>query len=273
MHLHPIQRHGVTVFFCDSPQWKGANHGFSTRLGGCSAPPLDHLNLGANRGDTPEHVRENFRRFQRAIGAQPDAPLVKNHQAHTARVRTVTFTDAISDLALSGDADADALVTNCPGLCLTTFSADCIPILFYDPIQRVVGAAHAGWRGTTQGIAAATVQTMSGQYHCDPKNILAAIGPGIGSCCFETHSDVPHALTQALGKAAQPFIRSLGKEKFLVDLKGANAEFLLQAGLVADHLAISDQCTACHPELFWSHRILGNQRGSMAAMIQLSTEQ
>lgn len=273
MDLRPIQRHGVTVFFCDDPQWTGANHGFSTRLGGCSVSPWDHLNLGANRGDTPENVRENFRRFQLAIGAQPNAPLVKNHQVHTARVRTVTVADAITDLALSGDVDADALVTDCPGLCLTAFSADCIPILFYDPMQRVVGAAHAGWRGTAQGIAAATVQVMVEQYHCQPKHILAAIGPGIGPCCFETHSDVPQALTQALDKNAAPFIRSLGNEKFLVDLKGANAEFLLQAGLTPDHLAISDQCTACHPELFWSHRILGNQRGSMAAMIQLQTEQ
>ena len=273
MDLRSIQRHGVTVFFCDDPQWSGVNHGFSTRLGGCSAPPLDHLNLGANRGDAPENVRENFRRFQLAIGARPDAPLVKNHQVHTARVRTVTFADAITDPALSGDADADGLVSNCPGLCLTAFSADCIPILFYDPVQRVIGAAHAGWRGTAQGIAAATVQVMIEQYHCQSQHILAAIGPGIGPCCFETHSDVPDALTQSLGKSAQSFIRSLENKKFLVDLKGANAEFLLQAGLSADHLAISDQCTACHPELFWSHRILGNQRGSMAAMIQLQTEQ
>lgn len=270
--LRCIHRDGVTFFACDAPQWQGANHGFSTRLCGVSRPPFDSLNLGANRGDLPEYVTENFHRFQRAIGAQAGDPLVKNHQVHGALVRRVTHADAIDDLSLTGNANADALVTDEPGLCLSAFSADCIPILYYDPHRRVVAAAHAGWRGTAQGVAAATVETMVHHYGCDPSQILCAIGPGISSCCFETHRDVPDALRAALGIEAANVIFPLPEGKFRVDLKQANLQFLLRAGLQREHVAVSELCTACHPELFWSHRILGNQRGSMAALIQLSTE-
>lgn len=272
MKLCAVKYRGITFFRCDDPGWKGANHGFSTRLGGCSTSVLDSLNLGSNQGDAPENVRENFRRFQQAIGAEPGAPLVKNHQVHTARVRVVTEKDAVPDLALGGDVDADAMVTDCPGLCLTAFSADCLPILFYDPQRKVVAAAHAGWRGTAQGVAGAVVQMMEKQYHCEAADILCAIGPGISSCCFETHEDVPQALIQCLGQSAQSLIHPQENGKFLVDLKGANREILLRSGLRAEHLAISDVCTACRPEWFWSHRVLGSQRGSMAAMIQLATE-
>ena len=270
--LRRIHRDSITFYACDAPEWQGANHGFSTRLGGVSHAPFDSLNLGANRGDLPEYVTENFHRFQRAIGAQPGAPLVKNHQVHGALVRRVTHADAIDDLSLTGSADADALVTDEPGLCLSAFSADCIPILYYDPHRRVVAAAHAGWRGTAQGVAQATVKAMEQYFGCDPSQILCAIGPGISSCCFETHSDVPDALYAALGDEAAKVISPLPNGKFRVDLKKANTLFLLRAGLQQRHLAVSDVCTACHPELFWSHRILGNQRGSMAALIQLSSE-
>lgn len=272
INLRCFHRCGVTFFACTDPQWQGTNHGFSTRLGGVSQAPFDSLNLGANRGDLPQQVIENFHRFQQAIGAQPGAPLVKNHQVHSAHVRHVTGQDALEDLSLPGNADADALITKEPGLCLTAFSADCIPILFYDPYQRVIAAAHAGWRGTAQNIAGTVVEEMHLHYGCDAAQILCAVGPGIGPCCFETHDDVPNALRNTLDEDASSVIQSLPGGKFRVDLKQANVLFLLRHGIAAHHLAVSDHCTTCHPELFWSHRKLGNARGSMAAMIQLSTE-
>ena len=107
-------------------------------------------------------------------------------------------------------------------------------------------------------------------YGCDPGDILAAIGPGIGPCCFETHADVPDGLRAGLGAEAEPFIRPLpGGEKFTVDLKGANARWLERAGVAPEHIALCPACTACQLDLFWSHRVQGNRRGSMAAMIQL----
>lgn len=263
------ERHGVPFYTCGHPAWAGTAHGFSTRLGGVSPLPWDSLNLGANRGDSAHNVRENFRRFCAAVGADANA-LVKNHQVHSARIRPVTRKDVLPDPAAPGVFEADGLITDEPGLCLTIFSGDCIPILLYDPKARVIAAAHAGWRGTAAGIAARAVEAMVGDYGCDPGDILAAIGPGIGPCCFETHADVPAGLRAGLGPKADPFIHPLpGGEKFLVDLKGANAQWLSCSGLRPDHIALCSLCTACRLDTFWSHRVQGNARGSMAAVIQL----
>lgn len=265
------ERHGVSFYACPDPAWAGAAHGFSTRLGGVSPAPMDSLNLGANRGDDPANVRENFVRFCAAVGTDPNA-LVKNHQIHSNQVRSVTRADVMDSPEAPGICEADGLITNEPGVCLTIFSGDCIPILLYDPVGRCVAAAHAGWRGTASGIAARAAEAMVRDYGCQAGNILAAIGPGIGPCCFETHADVPDGLRAGLGPDAEPFIRPLPKEgKFSVDLKGANARILQGTGLLPEHIAICSACTACDLDTFWSHRVQGNRRGSMAAMIQLTS--
>ena len=261
--------HGVSFFACDHPAWSGTAHGFSTRLGGVSPAPFDSLNLGAHRGDEEANVRENFRRFCAAIGADSGA-LVKNHQVHSDLVRPVTRADIQTDPAAPGLVEADGLVTDQPGVCLTIFSGDCIPILLYDPRRRCVAAAHAGWRGTAAGIAARAVDAMAEGYGCRPGDILAAIGPGIGPCCFETHVDVPDGLRSGLGKESEAFIRPLpGGQKYQVDLKGANRRWLELRGLSPQNIALCPACTACARDLFWSHRLQGQSRGSMAAMIQL----
>lgn len=263
------ERHGVSFYACPDPAWAGAAHGFSTRLGGMSPAPMDSLNLGANRGDDPANVRENFSRFCAAIGTDPNV-LVKNHQIHSDIIRPVTRADVMPSPEAPGTFEADGLITDQPGVCLTIFSGDCIPILLCDPVRRCIAAAHAGWRGTALGIAARAVEAMVRDYGCQADNILAAIGPGIGPCCFETHTDVPDGLRAGLGADAEPFIRPLSKEgKFSVDLKGANARWLERAGVRPERIAICSACTACNLDEFWSHRVQGNQRGSMAAMIQL----
>ena len=263
------QRHGVSFYACTDPAWAGAAHGFSTRLGGVSPAPMDSLNLGANRGDDPANVRENFTRFCAAVGADSGA-LVKNHQIHSDVIRPVTREDILPAPESPGVVEADGLVTDQPGVCLTIFSGDCIPVLLYDPHRRCIAAVHAGWRGTAAGAAARAAEAMIRDYGCHPKHILAAIGPGIGPCCFETHIDVPDGLRSGLGADAGSFIRPLSRAgKFSVDLKGANAKWLERAGLDPSHIAICSACTACLLDVFWSHRVQGNRRGSMAAMIQL----
>ncbi|MGE4276117.1 MAG: peptidoglycan editing factor PgeF [Lawsonibacter sp.] len=263
------ERHGVPFYCCTHPAWAGTAHGFSTRPGGVSPAPWDSLNLGANRGDNPANVRENFCRFCAALGTDANA-LVKNHQIHSCRIRPVTEKDVMSDPAAPGVCEADGLVTDRPGVCLTVFSGDCIPILFYDPVRRVVAAAHAGWRGTASGIAAQTARAMIQNYGCAPGDLLAAIGPGISQCCFETHADVPDGLRSSLGRQAEPLIHPLpGGKKYRVDLKGANVRWLELAGLTPERIAVCSACTACQLDTFWSHRVQGGVRGSMAAMIQL----
>ncbi len=246
-----------------------AVHGFSTRLGGISEGHLASLNLGIARGDDPANVRENYRRFCGALGAQMDI-MVFSHQVHGDEIRVCTLADAGKGLDRPRDYEADGLVTDIPGLPLVIFSADCIPILLYDPVRRVVGACHAGWRGTALGIAGKTVRTMAAVYGCRPADIRCAIGPGISRCCFETHGDVPQAMERAMGAAAAaPFIDPLPSGKFRVDLKGINGYWLEKAGVLPEKIVISDDCTSCHPDIYWSHRHTGPARGSMAAMIQL----
>ena len=260
---------GVTFYHSDGiTAAGGAAHGFSTRLGGVSQGMWASLNLGVNRGDDPDHVRENYRRFFAAIGGSADRVAMTN-QVHGGTVRCITTADVKTDPYDRVSYEADGLMTDLPGVALVIFSADCIPILFYDPVRRVVAAVHAGWRGTAAGIATAAVERMRDVFGCRPGDILAAVGPGIGPDCFETHEDVPNAMTKALSTSVLRHMRIKENGKFAVDLKGINAMRLEQAGLDPDHIAVSPICTACDAAQFWSHRKLGTSRGSMAAAIQL----
>lgn len=249
-----------------------AVHGFSTRLGGVSEGAYASLNLGVNRGDDPDRVRENFSRFSRAVGLDPDK-LVFSRQEHRDLIRNVTAADAGKGLSRPVDYEADALVTDVPGLGLVIFTADCIPVLLHDPVRGVVGACHAGWRGTALGIVEKTVSRMARDYGCRPADIRAAIGPGIAQCCFETTGDVPEAMTAALGDGAEPFIRPGWEGHFQVDLKGLNRLWLTRAGVPEGQIAVSGDCTACRGDRYWSHRILGARRGSMASAIRLLPEE
>ncbi len=246
----------------------GCAHGFSTRLGGVSEGMWASLNLGVNRDDDPDHVHENYRRFLGAIGAQ-GGTIAITHQVHGGVVRTVTTADLQTDPYVKVPYDADGLVTDLPGVTLLVYTADCIPILFYDPVRRVIGAVHSGWRGTAAGIVRNAVEKMTDLYGCKPEDIRAAIGPGICANCFETHEDVPNAMTTALGTGVLKHITIKENGKFAVDLKAINAMRLEIAGIPPEHIDVCQECTGCQPERFWSHRKMGQQRGSMAAAIQL----
>lgn len=259
---------GVTFLSADGFEAAGGvSHGFSTRLGGVSTGVYESMDLGTTRGDEPGHVRENYRRFFAAIGADGRAVAMSN-QVHSDAVRTVTAADVKKDLYDPEGYEVDGLVTDLPGVALVVFGADCLPVLFYDPVRRVVAAVHAGWRGTASGIVERAVEKMA-FYGCAPRDILAAIGPGISKCCFETHEDVPNAMTAALGVSATPYIEPIENGKFKVDLKGVNAMRLERAGLLPEHIAVSGDCTACLPDKYWSHRVTNGVRGSQAAVIQL----
>lgn len=246
----------------------GVAHGFSTRLGGVSSAPFDSLDLGYNRGDDPACVEENYRRFCAAVGADHNR-VVKSRQIHTDNVRVVTEADPGVALCDPAPCEADGLVTNVPGLCLTVFTADCVPVLLYDPVARCIAAVHSGWRSTAMAIVPKAVRLMTDRFGSRPENVIAAIGPAIGGCCFQTQKEVPDAMLEAYGGVAAPFIRPDGPDRFRVDLRGIIAGSLLQAGLTPHRIDVSDHCTACRPDLYWSHRLVGNARGSMAAMIQL----
>ena len=237
-------------------------HCFTTKLGGVSTGALASMNIAIKLDETEENVTRNFEILGGALGFGID-DLVLTRQIHSDIVRAVTRSDC-NGCFHRNYPECDALITGDPGVALTVFTADCTPLLLHDPVTGAVGAAHAGWKGTAQNIGAKTVEAMVREYGCDPKNIRAAIGPNVGYCHFETDADVPEAMIAAYGKEVKEFIRTQG-EKFYLDLKAINALSLKRAGVM--NIEISDDCTMCSPDRYWSHRITGNIRGSQGAII------
>lgn len=266
----PFQMHEQNqLVWLTSPLLGNIRHGFSTRKGGVSPAPWDSLNLRPGQGDGQAAVMENYHRFFGAIGAD-EKRAVLSRQIHETTVRICTAADAGKGLLHPRDYTADALITNEPNLPLVVFSADCGIILLHDPVRQAIGAVHAGWRGCAAGILEKAVHTMAEAFGSRPADILAAIGPCIGQCCFETDDDVPDAMHLALGCDAEPYLERHGA-KWHVDLAGLNRQWLLRAGLSAEHIDTCDLCTACRQDLFWSHRKVGDARGAQIATIALHT--
>ena len=261
--FHTIQ-HG-TLEYLTADALAGSLHCFSTRYGGVSEGVLASLNLGTHRGDKPENVYENYRILGSAVGFRPE-DTVFTKQCHTDIVRRVGRENRGEGLLREQTEVCDAQITDEPGVALVAFSADCTPILLFDPVRGAIAAIHAGWRGTALGIAARTVEAMTREYRSRPEDIRAAIGPCIGQCCFETDEDVPQAMRAALGQAAESCIERRG-EKFHVDNKALNRIWLTRAGIRT--IDVSADCTMCQPERFWSHRVTHGARGSLAAVIML----
>ena len=266
-------RGGVVFHTSTLLDWPGLLHGFSTRLGGVSEGTFSSLNLrfsGPERDDRAR-VLENYRRFSAALGADI-AGTALSCQVHQDTVRHVTAGDAGKGLTVPLDYEADALVTNTPGLDLMVFSADCIILLLFDPATRSLGAVHAGWRGTALDLPAKTAREMGRLFGARPEDIRVAIGAGIGPCCFETHADVPDAMTAAFGGGAARYMAPLPDRpgKWSVDLKALNAWRLREAGVAAEWIDLCPLCTACRPDLYWSHRKMGDRRGVQGALIGLT---
>lgn len=247
-------------------------HCFTTRYGGVSEGYLSSLNLGTGRGDSRENVLENYRILGEAVGFRPE-DTVFTRQVHEDCVVCVDRTECgIGLFRPLEERKRDGLVTGDPGVALAAFSADCTPILLHDPVKNVVAAVHSGWRGTAAGIALRAVETMAREYGSEPSDICAAIGPCISSCCFETHREVPDAMLAALGVDAVPAIAPIPDcpGKYRVDLKQINQIWLQRGGVT--NIDVCQDCTACQPERFWSHRRTGGERGSLAAIIMLPRE-
>ena len=244
-----------------------ARHAFTTRYGGVSRGEFASLNLGSNRGDDPEAVRENYRRVCALMGAGIDDCAVTK-QVHGSAVRVVTKADRHVCMS-TVPYEADGLVTNIPGLPITCFIADCVPLLMEDTRHGVIAAVHCGWRSTVQDIMAAAVEKMV-LLGAQPGEIRAAIGESIGACCFETGPEVPEAVYALLPDWHEGLVRP-GKtpDKSYVDLREAIRRRLVQLGVPAEQIAVSDECTMCRPDKYWSHRATKGQRGHQAAMIVL----
>lgn len=241
-------------------------HAFTTRLGGVSTGALSSLNLGEHRGDDRENVMENYRRLGEALSIDPSS-MVFTKQVHGTNVPIVTRADARGPFG-PVRYEADGLVTGERSLPLTAFTADCIPVLLCDPDKGVAAAVHCGWRGSVADILGVAVARMR-ELGAQPRDIRAAIGPGIGFCCFETGAEVPEAMKRWLGGDAEGLYFQKDGGKFMADLQWANHRRLLQLGLRTENIDVSDECTVCNCDKYWSHRASGGDRGAQAAIIVL----
>jgi len=245
-------------------------HAFSTRMGGVSKGYFSSMNLSFQRGDEAEAVMENHRRLAQAVG-YPYEKLVFSNQVHTTKIHKVTEADCGKGICRDSDiVGIDGLMTNVPGIPLMTFYADCVPLYFYDPKQRVVALAHSGWRGTVAGMGRVMVEAMKREYGSEPSDIVCAIGPSICQDCYEISGDVAEIFRNAFTEAAcADIMRDDKNGHYHLNLWKANQYILLQAGITKERLATTDICTCCNPKLLYSHRASHGKRGNLAAVIML----
>ena len=249
----------------------GIQHGFSTRKGGVSKEHLASLNLSFSVEDAKENVLENFRRIGERFGKAPE-DFVLSKQSHETKVLKVGVKDRGKGITKERDYEGiDALITDEEGLILSCFSADCVPILFYDPIRKAVGACHSGWRGTKGKILRNVVEEMSKHFSSNPADILIAIGPSISKEQYIVSEDLGLSFLEdykdySEEDSSSP-IRRLSKDKFQLDLWDLNRRIALDCGLKKEHISISGYCTMENPELFFSHRYSQGRRGLQGAFI------
>ncbi|MCX6023406.1 MAG: peptidoglycan editing factor PgeF [Chloroflexi bacterium] len=245
-----------------------AAHAVAGRAGGASAAPYASLNLGWSVGDNPASVAENRRRIYERLQLDPQRGAA-GQQVHRDSVACIGENAAGVLDATVAIPNTDALLTNHPGVGLLVIAADCVPLLFVDPVRRVVGAAHAGWRGTVQNIAARVVETMAEAYGSRPGDLLVGIGPSIGQCCYEVDNPVLEPRRAALPSAYDPVAEPTRPGHARIDLWEANRLLLLAAGVPEAQIEVGGVCTSCRRDVFFSERAEGRPSGRFGAVIAL----
>jgi len=277
-HLFPLVEYTISTGILpmvESPLFQretGLQHGFSTRKGGVSKEYLASLNLSFSVEDAKENVLENFRRIGERFGKNPE-DFVLSKQSHETKVLKVGTKDRGKGITKDRDYEGiDALITDEKGIILSCFSADCVPILFYDPVHKAVGACHSGWRGTKGKILQNVVEEMRKHFSSNPAEILIAIGPSICKEQYVVSEDLALSFLEDypdLGEDTASPIQRISKDKFQLDLWDLNRRIALDCGIKEEHISISGYCTMENPELFFSHRYSQGKRGLQGAFICL----
>lgn len=235
----------------------GISAGFTTRHAG---------NVALHVGDDADAVRGRRRSVAEALG-WPFEAWTCAEQVHGYTVRAVPSGEAGKGRLTRETAypDTDGLIACEPGILLTQFFADCVPLYFYDPSTGAIGLAHAGWKGTVANIAGCTVRAMAAQYGVQSSELRAAIGPSIGSCCYEVDETVISQVRRIEGakRALTPTIPG----KAMLDLKELNRHFMIKAGILPSRIELSTWCTGCRTDLFFSHRKEQGSTGRMMSWI------
>jgi hypothetical protein len=260
------------------PAWQNLHwlwHGFSTRLGGVtqaySPDGQGELNLGFTPDDDREHVLRNRRLLAEAVTGNTSTPLVTIRQIHSAVIAL-----AGPDSPMQPLCEGDGLITSQPGILIGIQTADCVPVLVADPKRRAVAAFHAGWRGTVKRIVQTGIARMTQEFGSQPQDLVAAIGPAIGPCCYSVGQDLLSEFRSQFAYSEQLF-RPTGSpanadesSTLHLDLFQANRRQLLDAGMAPAAICLAGACTACHPELFFSHRASHGKAGRMLSVIGIA---
>lgn len=245
-------------------------HGFSTRLGGVSQGIFSSMNLSFTRGDREEDVRENYRRIGNALSILSEQ-MVCSDQTHTTNVVCGGEEDCGKGVTRPREwKDVDGMITDCPGVALTTFYADCVPLYFLDPVHRAIGLSHSGWKGTAGKMGKVTVEKMGEAFGSKPEDLIAAIGPSICQDCYEVSADVAEQFAAIFpGKIQEKIFYRKENGKYQLNLWEANLQILLEAGIPRSRILLPGICTCCNPNLLFSHRASGGKRGNLAAFLML----
>ena len=248
----------------------GITHFVSGRMGGISDPPYGSLNLALHVEDNSNAVLRNRELLASALGISLDH-LTFAQQVHDSRIQIVT-----KGLRGSGAMEhqtalhaTDGLITDIPGVCLIILVAVCVPFIVFDPKRKVVGVAHAGWRGTVRFIARNTVQVFQERFGASPADMIVGIGPSIGPCCYEVGPEVINHVEGVFGRGKGLIDRQARDGKGYFDLWEANRAQLLQTGIPEGSIEVSGICTHCNPNLFFSRRHQRGETGRFGAGIQL----
>lgn len=270
-----LPENGQTLEYLTFPsleETKLVEHLVTTRLGGVSEGELSSMNLSVARGDTEENVLENYRRIGQILGCSRE-DMTASHQTHTTNIRYVTEEDKGKGIVRPRDYEnIDGLITDKEGIALVTFYADCVPLLFVDPLHRAIGLAHSGWRGTVNCMGRQVVEAMEKQFGSRPQDLIAAIGPSICQECYEVSEEVAEQFQKLFsGDALCDRIVVPGKEagKYQLDLWLANKRILELAGIPGSQIAVTDICTCHNPSYLFSHRASKGHRGNIGAFLML----
>ncbi|GAA4715661.1 peptidoglycan editing factor PgeF [Brevibacillus fulvus] len=253
-------------------RFTGLLAGFTTRVGGTSRTPYASWNMGLHVGDNPDDVVSNRRRLAKQLGLPFEAWTCAD-QVHGTTVQQVSeeWTGAGRDSLDTVIPGTDGLHTNQAGVLLTSFYADCVPLFFLDPRQRAIGLAHAGWRGTAGRIGEKMVEAFEQAYGSKREELLVAIGPSIGGCCYEVDERVIVQIERTT-KQWQQAVHPTEPGKYLLDLGQLNRLLLLELGLRQEQISKTNWCTSCRTDLFYSHRKEAGKTGRMASFIAWQQE-
>ncbi|MFC5450172.1 peptidoglycan editing factor PgeF [Paenibacillus aestuarii] len=256
-------------------EYPGLTAGFTSRLGGVSRAPYSSLNCGLHVNDLPEDVVRNRERLADALG-QPFEAFTYAEQVHSHEIIVVGEQDkGKGRLSRESAIQAkDGFITNEKGIMLCAQFADCVPLYFYDPVEGVIGLAHAGWKGTVLKISMATISSMTHTFGSRPEHIRAAIGPSIGVCCYEVDETVASRVREVLNEMpeleVEGVLNAKGDGKYMLNLQELNRILIRQAGILSSHIEVTQLCTSCRTDKFFSHRKEGGSTGRMVAWIGLT---